>query len=61
MEEKEKNINFKFRKESDVPKYIEMVQEQQKELFKFCIKLMKSLIPQLCWGEWSKQERVRYQ
>ena len=41
MEEKEKNINFKFRKESDVPKYIEMVQEQQKELFKFCIKLMK--------------------
>ena len=23
--------------------------------------LMKSLIPQLCWGEWSKQERVRYQ
>ena len=21
---------------------------------------MKSLIPQLCWGEWSKQERVRY-
>ena len=22
---------------------------------------MKGLIPQLCWGEWSKQERVRYQ
>ena len=22
--------------------------------------LMKGLIPQLCWGEWSKQERVRY-
>ena len=25
-----------------------------------CFVLMKSLIPQLCWGEWSKQERVRY-
>lgn len=35
MEEKEKNLNFKSRKESDVPKYIEMAQEQQKELFKF--------------------------
>lgn len=33
MEEKEKNL--KSRKESDVLKYIEMVQEQQKELFKF--------------------------
>ena len=31
MEEKEKNL--KSRKESDVLKYIEMVQEQQKELF----------------------------
>ena len=41
MEEKEKNLNFKSRKESDVFKYIEMVQEQQKELFKFCKKLMK--------------------
>ena len=41
MEEKEKNLNFKSRKESDVLKYIEMVQEQQKELFKFCKKLMK--------------------
>lgn len=39
MEEKEKNL--KSRKESDVLKYIEMVQEQQKELFKFCKKLMK--------------------
>ena len=35
MEEKEKNFNFKSRKESDVLKYIEMAQEQQKELFKF--------------------------
>ena len=25
------------------------------------LQLMKGLIPQLCWGEWSKQERVRYQ
>ena len=25
------------------------------------INLMKGLIPQLCWGEWSKQERVGYQ
>ena len=24
------------------------------------VSLMKGLIPQLCWGEWSKQERVRY-
>lgn len=38
MEEKEKNL--KSRKESDVLKYIEMVQEQQKELFKFCKKMM---------------------
>lgn len=22
-------------------------------------KLLKSLIPQQCWGEWSKQERAR--
>lgn len=35
MEEKEKNLNFKSRKESDVPKYIEMAQKRQKELFKF--------------------------
>ena len=24
------------------------------------VSLMKGLIPQLCWGEWSKRERVRY-
>ena len=41
MEEKEKNLNFKSRKESDVPKYIEMAQKRQKEVFKFCKKLMK--------------------
>lgn len=36
----EKDFNFKSRKESDVLKYIEMAQKRQKEVFKFCKKMM---------------------